>query len=98
MKECSLIQFALMSLVCIFSNLGTPNTYFRMHALWLLNGSDVLLAGDPDSISKVPGREDINHLDGWDKSENLQLLNLTLVLIYFSILYSSCHFYPLTDQ
>ncbi|KAH9675872.1 nagb/rpia/coa transferase-like superfamily protein [Citrus sinensis] len=32
--------------------------------------------GDPDSISKVPGREDINHLDGWDKSENLQLLNL----------------------
>ncbi|KAH9675866.1 nagb/rpia/coa transferase-like superfamily protein [Citrus sinensis] len=40
------------------------------------NELGVLLAGDPDSISKVPGREDINHLDGWDKSENLQLLNL----------------------
>ncbi|KAJ8775376.1 hypothetical protein K2173_023141 [Erythroxylum novogranatense] len=32
--------------------------------------------GDPDSISKVHGREDINVLDGWANSENLQLLNL----------------------
>ncbi|KAJ9682943.1 hypothetical protein PVL29_018795 [Vitis rotundifolia] len=32
--------------------------------------------GDPDAISKVPGREEINYLDDWAKSENLQLLNL----------------------
>ncbi|KAK4602206.1 hypothetical protein RGQ29_011308 [Quercus rubra] len=32
--------------------------------------------GDPDAISKVPGREDINYLDGCTNSENLQLLNL----------------------
>ncbi|KAH7554411.1 hypothetical protein JRO89_XS12G0197100 [Xanthoceras sorbifolium] len=32
--------------------------------------------GDPDVISKVPGREDINYLDGWADSQNLQLLNL----------------------
>ncbi|KAJ4707137.1 Translation initiation factor eIF-2B subunit delta [Melia azedarach] len=33
--------------------------------------------GDPDAISKVAGREDLNNFDGLDKSENLQLLNLT---------------------
>ncbi|KAJ6867196.1 translation initiation factor eIF-2B subunit delta-like isoform X2 [Populus alba x Populus x berolinensis] len=32
--------------------------------------------GDPDVISKVRGREDINLLDGSTDSENLQLLNL----------------------
>ncbi|KAL3833429.1 hypothetical protein ACJIZ3_008165 [Penstemon smallii] len=32
--------------------------------------------GDPDAISKVSGREDINYLDGWANKENLQLLNL----------------------
>ncbi|KAJ6861256.1 translation initiation factor eIF-2B subunit delta-like isoform X1 [Populus alba x Populus x berolinensis] len=32
--------------------------------------------GDPDVISKVHGREDINLLDGSTDSENLQLLNL----------------------
>lgn len=32
--------------------------------------------GDPDAISKVPGREDINYLDGCTNSEKLQLLNL----------------------
>ncbi|GMY24432.1 probable translation initiation factor eIF-2B subunit delta [Fagus crenata] len=32
--------------------------------------------GDPDAISKVPGREDINYLDVCTNSENLQLLNL----------------------
>ncbi|KAG6741955.1 hypothetical protein POTOM_055235 [Populus tomentosa] len=32
--------------------------------------------GDPDVISKVCGREDINLLDGSTDSENLQLLNL----------------------
>ncbi|XP_057967349.1 uncharacterized protein LOC131157309 [Malania oleifera] len=32
--------------------------------------------GDPDTISKVPGREEIMYLDNWANSENLQLLNL----------------------
>ncbi|KAK9748201.1 hypothetical protein RND81_02G042900 [Saponaria officinalis] len=32
--------------------------------------------GDPDAISKVPGRNDVNYLDGWLSKENLQLLNL----------------------
>ncbi|GAV90413.1 IF-2B domain-containing protein, partial [Cephalotus follicularis] len=32
--------------------------------------------GDSDAISKVRGREDINYLDDWANSENLQLLNL----------------------
>uniref|UniRef100_A0A7N0VME4 Translation initiation factor eIF2B subunit delta n=1 Tax=Kalanchoe fedtschenkoi TaxID=63787 RepID=A0A7N0VME4_KALFE len=32
--------------------------------------------GDPDVISKVRGRKDINYLKDWSSSENLQLLNL----------------------
>lgn len=32
--------------------------------------------GDPDAISKVPGREEINYLDDWSAHGNLQLLNL----------------------
>ncbi|XP_010265294.1 PREDICTED: translation initiation factor eIF-2B subunit delta-like [Nelumbo nucifera] len=32
--------------------------------------------GDPDAISKVPGRKDVNHLENWTNNENLQLLNL----------------------
>ncbi|KAI4352254.1 hypothetical protein L6164_006524 [Bauhinia variegata] len=32
--------------------------------------------GDPEVISKLPGREDVNYLDGWANTENLQLLNL----------------------
>ncbi|XP_008776419.2 translation initiation factor eIF-2B subunit delta-like [Phoenix dactylifera] len=32
--------------------------------------------GDPDVISKVPGRNDLNHLHSWADNENLQLLNL----------------------
>ncbi|KAL6973541.1 hypothetical protein U1Q18_027727 [Sarracenia purpurea var. burkii] len=32
--------------------------------------------GDPDLISKVSGRIDINYLDNWTSRENLQLLNL----------------------
>ncbi|KAK0584594.1 hypothetical protein LWI29_015763 [Acer saccharum] len=32
--------------------------------------------GDPNVISKVSGREDINYLDGWANSQNLQLPNL----------------------
>ncbi|KAK9288925.1 hypothetical protein L1049_017396 [Liquidambar formosana] len=32
--------------------------------------------GDPDAISKVPGRMDVNYLDNWANKENLQLLNL----------------------
>ncbi|KAH7661690.1 translation initiation factor eIF-2B subunit delta protein [Dioscorea alata] len=33
--------------------------------------------GDPDVISVVPGRKDLDHLDNWAENENLQLLNLT---------------------
>ncbi|KAL0343565.1 UNVERIFIED_CONTAM: Translation initiation factor eIF-2B subunit delta [Sesamum angustifolium] len=32
--------------------------------------------GDPDAISKVSGRKEINTLDGWANSETLQLLSL----------------------
>ncbi|KAL6572865.1 hypothetical protein OROHE_002341 [Orobanche hederae] len=32
--------------------------------------------GDPDAISKVSGRMEIDALDGWANSQNLQLLNL----------------------
>ncbi|KAA8541161.1 hypothetical protein F0562_025093 [Nyssa sinensis] len=32
--------------------------------------------GDPDAISKVSGRVDVNYLDNWANKENLQLLNL----------------------
>lgn len=32
--------------------------------------------GDPDAISKVPGRVEINYLDNWSSYGNLQLLNL----------------------
>ncbi|KAK9105598.1 hypothetical protein Scep_022442 [Stephania cephalantha] len=32
--------------------------------------------GDPDAISRVPGRLDVNHLNDWADNENLQLLNL----------------------
>ncbi|KEH25308.1 translation initiation factor eIF-2B delta subunit [Medicago truncatula] len=32
--------------------------------------------GDPEVISNVPGRMDVNHLNGWADIENLQLLNL----------------------
>lgn len=32
--------------------------------------------GDPDVISKVPGRADLGHLKNWADNENLQLLNL----------------------
>ncbi|PIN12791.1 Translation initiation factor 2B, delta subunit (eIF-2Bdelta/GCD2) [Handroanthus impetiginosus] len=33
--------------------------------------------GDPDAVSKVSGRKEINSLDGWANSENLRPLNLT---------------------
>ncbi|KAL5167531.1 Translation initiation factor eIF-2B subunit delta [Glycine soja] len=32
--------------------------------------------GDPDVISTVQSREDVNHLEAWANTENLQLLNL----------------------
>ncbi|KAL2531947.1 NagB/RpiA/CoA transferase-like superfamily protein [Abeliophyllum distichum] len=32
--------------------------------------------GDPDAIARVSGRTEINYLEGWTNSENLQLLNL----------------------
>ncbi|URE21885.1 Translation initiation factor eIF-2B [Musa troglodytarum] len=42
---------------------------------------------DPDVISKVPGRKDLNHLDNWADTENLQLLNLTS---HLPVCQSSC--------
>ena len=38
-----------------------------------------VLAGDPDLISKVRGRPELNHLDRWAENENLHLLNLKYV-------------------
>ncbi|XP_073296190.1 uncharacterized protein [Primulina huaijiensis] len=32
--------------------------------------------GDPDAIARVSGRKEISYLNGWVKSENLQILNL----------------------
>ncbi|KAL8130272.1 hypothetical protein V2J09_019427 [Rumex salicifolius] len=32
--------------------------------------------GDPDAISKVPGRSNVNFLNNWSDTKNLQLLNL----------------------
>ncbi|MCD7450696.1 hypothetical protein HAX54_008150 [Datura stramonium] len=34
--------------------------------------------GDPKAIAKVPGRMEMNQLDEWAKSDNLQLLNLIM--------------------
>ncbi|VAI21478.1 unnamed protein product [Triticum turgidum subsp. durum] len=34
--------------------------------------------GDPDVISKIPGRADLGDLKNWADNENLQLLNLTV--------------------
>ena len=36
----------------------------------------LICIGDPDAISKVPGRMDINSLHDGTNKENLQLLNL----------------------
>lgn len=76
MKGCSLILFAQMSLVCISSYrfLLDYSLYFLLKLDYELYVSRV--AGDPDAISKVFGREDINYLDGLTGRENLQLLNL----------------------
>lgn len=32
--------------------------------------------GNPDVISKIPGRLDVNYLDNWRSNDNIQLLNL----------------------
>jgi hypothetical protein len=36
-----------------------------------------LFAGNPEALVEVPGRTELTELQGWDKNENLQLLNLT---------------------
>lgn len=36
-----------------------------------------IITGDPDAIARVSGKEDINYLNDWASSQNLQLLNLT---------------------
>ncbi|KAL6587609.1 hypothetical protein OROMI_000587 [Orobanche minor] len=35
-----------------------------------------IIPGDPDVVSSVPGRKEINSLDGWANSETLRPLNL----------------------
>lgn len=37
----------------------------------------LLLAGNPEALVDVPGRKELTELQGWDKNDNLQLLNLT---------------------
>lgn len=34
------------------------------------------ISGDAEMVAKVSGREDIDSLDGWTSSDNLQPLNL----------------------
>ncbi|KAF5479858.1 hypothetical protein F2P56_000647 [Juglans regia] len=49
---------------------------YKFHERVLLDSICSNELGDPDVISEVPGRDDINYLDGLTNSENLQLLNL----------------------
>lgn len=68
-----MIQYAPMSLVC---NLGLF-LYFECFIVLILAVQICSIsAGDPDDISKVDGRKEINYLDGGSSSDNLQLLNL----------------------
>lgn len=58
---------------------GLFTTYYWGLFFLVSEKSDIpenVFTGDPDVISKVQGREDVNYLDGWANTENLQLLNL----------------------
>lgn len=56
-----------------------PSFFFARQpsATYLIKLCLCYFSGDPDVISKVPGRKDLNHLDNRVGIENLQLLNLT---------------------
>ncbi|XP_019104612.2 uncharacterized protein LOC104892066 isoform X2 [Beta vulgaris subsp. vulgaris] len=49
---------------------------YKFHERVLLDSICANELGDPNVISKVPGRKDVNYLDEWMNKENLQLLNL----------------------
>ncbi|KAM7475393.1 hypothetical protein LguiB_022636 [Lonicera macranthoides] len=49
---------------------------YKFHERVLLDSICSNELGDPNAISKVPGRKDVNYLDDWADKENLQLLNL----------------------
>ncbi|KAH9617312.1 hypothetical protein KSS87_016186 [Heliosperma pusillum] len=49
---------------------------YKFHERVQLDSICVNELGDPDAISKVPGRRGVNYLDNWMSKENLQLLNI----------------------
>lgn len=49
---------------------------YKFHERVLLDSICANELGDPDVISKVPNRKDVNYLDNWMNKENMQLLNL----------------------
>ncbi|PKA45775.1 Methylthioribose-1-phosphate isomerase [Apostasia shenzhenica] len=49
---------------------------YKFHERVLLDSICSNELGDPDVISKVPGRKDLNYLENWADHGNLQLLNL----------------------
>ncbi|MBA0672353.1 hypothetical protein Goklo_029672, partial [Gossypium klotzschianum] len=59
----------------VYSRVGTACVAMVAHA-FRVPVSVPSVAGNPDAISKVQGREEINYLDGLVNQENLQLLNL----------------------
>lgn len=49
---------------------------YKFHERVLIDSICSNELGDPDAISNVHGRENLNHLQNWSDQENLQLLNL----------------------
>lgn len=49
-----------------------------------------MVAGDPDALVKVAGRND-SALEGWAENEHLQLLNLTYVFLSESLPLEICN-------
>ncbi|CAI9777493.1 unnamed protein product [Fraxinus pennsylvanica] len=62
-------QFRVPVLVCCES--------YKFHKRVQLDSICFNELGDPDAIARVSGKEDINYLNDWASSQNLQLLNLT---------------------
>ncbi|KAJ8567187.1 hypothetical protein K7X08_019395 [Anisodus acutangulus] len=58
---------SVLSNETVYSRVGTASVVMVAHSFHVR---------DPETIAKVPGRMEINHLDGWANSDNLQLLNL----------------------
>ncbi|KAM0833713.1 hypothetical protein ACQ4PT_064092 [Festuca glaucescens] len=84
---------SILSNGTVYSRVGTASVAMVAHALGIpvlvcceaykfhervqLDSICANELGDPDVISKVPGRADLDHLKNWTDKENLQLLNLT---------------------